>query len=59
MNLPLLQDPVKYQSFISRIPLGRWGDLEEIGGIALYLASPASSFMTGACISIDGGWVSQ
>ncbi|HVU97597.1 MAG TPA: glucose 1-dehydrogenase [Puia sp.] len=59
MNLPLLNDPVKYQSFISRIPLGRWGELDEIAGIALYLASPASSFMTGACISIDGGWVSQ
>jgi NAD(P)-dependent dehydrogenase (short-subunit alcohol dehydrogenase family) len=59
MNLPLLNDPVKYQSFVSRIPMGRWGELEEIGGIALYLASPASSFMTGACISIDGGWISQ
>jgi NAD(P)-dependent dehydrogenase (short-subunit alcohol dehydrogenase family) len=59
MNLPLLNDPVKYQSFVSRIPLGRWGELDEIGGIALYLASPASSFMTGACISIDGGWISQ
>jgi len=59
MNLPLLNDPVKYQSFISRIPMGRWGELDEIAGIALYLASPASSFMTGACISIDGGWVSQ
>jgi NAD(P)-dependent dehydrogenase (short-subunit alcohol dehydrogenase family) len=59
MNLSLLKDPVKYQSFVSRIPLGRWGELEEIAGIALYLASPASSFMTGACISIDGGWTSQ
>ncbi|HEY4108423.1 SDR family NAD(P)-dependent oxidoreductase [Puia sp.] len=59
MNLPLMNDPAKYQSFISRIPMGRWGELEEIGGIALYLASPASSFMTGACISIDGGWISQ
>jgi gluconate 5-dehydrogenase len=59
MNLPLLNDPGKYQSFISRIPMGRWGELDEIAGIALYLASPASSYMTGACISIDGGWVSQ
>lgn len=59
MNLPLLEDQVKYQSFISRIPIGRWAELEEIGGIALYLASPASSFMTGACLSIDGGWTSQ
>ena len=59
MNLPLLEDPAKYQAFISKVPMGRWGDLHEIGGIALYLASPASSYTTGACISVDGGWVSQ
>ncbi len=59
MNLPLLEDPAKYQAFISKVPMGRWGELHEIGGIALYLASPASSYTTGACISVDGGWVSQ
>ncbi|MFI5129631.1 MAG: SDR family NAD(P)-dependent oxidoreductase [Chitinophagales bacterium] len=57
INLPLMQDPVKYQSFISKVPMGRWGELYEIGGIALYLASPASSFTTGGCFSVDGGWV--
>lgn len=57
INLPLLNDPEKYQAFISRVPMGRWADLHEIGGIALYLASPASSYVTGSCISIDGGWV--
>lgn len=59
MNLPLLEDPAKYQAFVSKVPMGRWGELHEIGGIALYLASPASSYTTGACISVDGGWVSQ
>jgi len=59
MNLPLLKDPAKYQAFVSKVPMGRWGELHEIGGIALYLASPASSYTTGACISVDGGWVSQ
>jgi gluconate 5-dehydrogenase len=39
----------------SSIPLGRWGDPKEIGGLALYLASEASSFMTGSVITIDGG----
>lgn len=57
INLPLLNDPEKYKAFISKIPIGRWGDLHEIGGIALYLSSPASSFTTGSCISVDGGWV--
>jgi len=59
MNLLLLKDPAKYQAFVSKVPMGRWGELHEIGGIALYLTSPASSYTTGACISVDGGWVSQ
>lgn len=57
LNLPLLNDPEKYRAFVSKVPMGRWGDLHEIGGIALYLASPASSFTTGSCISVDGGWI--
>jgi len=57
LNLPLLNDPEKYKAFIAKVPMGRWGDLHEIGGIALYLASPASSFTTGSCIPVDGGWV--
>jgi len=56
MNRPLLDDPEKYQAFVSQVPLGRWGELDEIGGLALYLASDASSFVTGAGIAIDGGW---
>jgi NAD(P)-dependent dehydrogenase (short-subunit alcohol dehydrogenase family) len=39
--------------------MGRWGDLNEIGGLALYLASPASSFVTGGAFPIDGGWTAQ
>jgi gluconate 5-dehydrogenase len=58
LNLPLINDPEKYKAFIAKVPMGRWGELHEIGGIALYLASPASSFTTGSCISVDGGWVS-
>jgi gluconate 5-dehydrogenase len=57
LNLPLLNDPEKYKAFISKVPMGRWGELHEIGGIALYLASGASSYTTGSCISVDGGWI--
>ena len=59
LNLPLMNDPEKYKAFISKVPMGRWGELHEIGGIALYLSSPASSYTTGALFSIDGGWVAQ
>ena len=56
MNRTLLDSPEAYQSFVSRVPLGRWGELDEIGGLALFLASDASSFVTGAGYLIDGGW---
>lgn len=59
INRPLLEDPEQYQAFVSQIPLGRWGELEEIGGLALFLASDASSFVTGAGITIDGGWTAR
>jgi gluconate 5-dehydrogenase len=59
MNLPLTNDPEKFAAFIARIPMGRWGELDEIGGLALYLASRASSYVTGSAFSIDGGWIAQ
>lgn len=59
MNQTLLNDPEAYKSFLARIPLGRWGNLDEIGGLIVFLASDASSFVTGAGITIDGGWTVQ
>jgi NAD(P)-dependent dehydrogenase (short-subunit alcohol dehydrogenase family) len=59
MNLSLMNDPKQYQTFVARIPMGRWGELEEIGGITVFLASDASSFVTGAGITIDGGWTAH
>jgi gluconate 5-dehydrogenase len=59
MNLPVMNDAEKYAAFISKIPMGRWGEPHEIGGAALFLASDASSFITGAGISVDGGWIAQ
>ena len=59
MNRPLLNDPVKYQEFVKQIPMGRWGELDELAGAAVYLASNASSFMTGATMFIDGGWTAR
>ena len=59
MNRPLLDDPAKYQAFVSKVPMGRWGELHEITGAALFLASDASSYMTGASLIVDGGWTAQ
>ena len=59
MNRQLLSDPVKYQAFVEKIPLGRWGELEEITGVAVFLASDAASFVTGSALFVDGGWTAQ
>ncbi len=59
MNRQLLNDPEKYQAFIQKLPVGRWGELHEIKGLVVFLASEASSFVTGAALPIDGGWTAQ
>jgi NAD(P)-dependent dehydrogenase (short-subunit alcohol dehydrogenase family) len=59
LNRPILNDPEKYAAFIAKIPLGRWGELHEIAGAAVFLASDASSFVTGSCLFVDGGWTAQ
>jgi NAD(P)-dependent dehydrogenase (short-subunit alcohol dehydrogenase family) len=59
MNRPLLNDPVKYQEFVKNLPIGRWGELDELAGLVVLLASPASSFITGSSIYIDGGWTAR
>lgn len=59
LNAPLLQNPELNQQFISKIPLGRWGQVEEVGQLAVYLCSPDAGFITGTDILIDGGWTAQ
>lgn len=59
MNKPLLNDPKQYSAFVSKIPMGRWGELHELCGAALFLSSDASSYMTGNTLFIDGGWTAQ
>jgi NAD(P)-dependent dehydrogenase (short-subunit alcohol dehydrogenase family) len=59
MNQPLTQNPEMFEFFRARIPLGRWGNPPEIAGAALFLVSDAASFITGACLYVDGGWTAQ
>ncbi len=59
MNRQLLNDPVKYQEFIRQIPMGRWGELEEMTGVAVFLATEASSYITGSALFVDGGWTAR
>jgi NAD(P)-dependent dehydrogenase (short-subunit alcohol dehydrogenase family) len=59
MNVPLMNNPETNAIFMSKIPLGRWGKVEEIGQLAAYLCSPDAGFITGTDILIDGGWCAQ
>jgi NAD(P)-dependent dehydrogenase (short-subunit alcohol dehydrogenase family) len=59
MNRSLLDDPVKYQAFVAQIPMGRWGELHEVAGAVVFLASDASSFVTGSALFVDGGWTAR
>jgi NAD(P)-dependent dehydrogenase (short-subunit alcohol dehydrogenase family) len=56
MNTTLMENPEINQQFVAKIPVGRWGKVEEIGQLALYLCSEDAGFITGTDILIDGGW---
>ena len=56
MNLPVINDPEANKLFLTKLPVGRWGKVEEIGALACYLCSDLAGFVTGTDILIDGGW---
>ena len=59
-NTEALQaDPVRNRQILERIPAGRWGKPEDLAGAAVYLASPASDYVTGTVLTVDGGWMSR
>jgi gluconate 5-dehydrogenase len=56
LTKPLVEDP-KFDEWVrSEVPLGRWGDPEELVGTAIYLASRASDYVNGHIVYVDGGW---
>ena len=59
MNQALIQNPEANAQFLASIPVGRWGKVEDIGSLALFLCSDAGSFITGTDILIDGGWCAR
>jgi NAD(P)-dependent dehydrogenase (short-subunit alcohol dehydrogenase family) len=59
MNMPVMNNPEANAQFLSSLPVGRWGKVEEIGALACYMCSEHAGFITGTDILIDGGWTAK
>lgn len=59
LNVQLQNDPKRSQEILTRIPAGRWGKPDDVAGTAIFLASPASDYINGTVIVVDGGWMSR
>ncbi|WP_230531267.1 2-dehydro-3-deoxy-D-gluconate 5-dehydrogenase KduD [Microvirga roseola] len=55
----LRNDPKRSGEILSRIPAGRWGEPSDLGGAAVFLASPAASYIHGVVLPVDGGWLAR
>ncbi len=58
-TIALREDPVRNPAILARIPAGRWGEPEDLKGVVLFLASPASDYVNGAVLVVDGGWMGR
>ncbi|MFI6346146.1 SDR family oxidoreductase [Streptomyces sp. NPDC050560] len=55
----LREDPERSRAILERIPAGRWGRADDIAGAAVFLASPAAAYVSGAVLPVDGGWLGR
>jgi 2-dehydro-3-deoxy-D-gluconate 5-dehydrogenase len=58
-TMALRSDPVRSRQLLERIPAARWGEPKDIAGAALYLCSPASDYVHGHVLAVDGGWLGR
>jgi 2-deoxy-D-gluconate 3-dehydrogenase len=56
---PIRADAGRAQTILDRIPAGRWGQPTDLQGVVVFLASPASDYMHGSIVCVDGGWLGR
>lgn len=59
MNIPLMEDPARNKLILDRVPAGRWGLPEDLVGALIFLASPASDYVHGILLPVDGGFLAR
>jgi 2-dehydro-3-deoxy-D-gluconate 5-dehydrogenase len=56
---PLRADPVRSKAILDRIPAGRWGEPDDVTGAVVFLCAPASDYVSGHILVVDGGWLAR
>ena len=56
---PLRADATRNRQILERIPAGRWGEPSDVAGAAVFLSAPASDYINGHILVVDGGWLAR
>ncbi|KAK9234218.1 2-deoxy-d-gluconate 3-dehydrogenase [Lipomyces kononenkoae] len=59
MNTALIANTTRSRQIMERIPMGRWGTPDDFKGVVVFLASAASDYLSGECVTVDGGWMAR